>query len=72
MRKVQAAGVKAILSVPIWRTLGPENNPHYVPVGVINIDATTDKAATLLRDNMKILGRYFCDEGKLLAFLPSR
>lgn len=71
-RKVTAVGVKAVLSVPMWRTVGPVNNPHYRAVGVINLDARTDEAAALLKNNRESLGVYFADEGKLLAFLPSQ
>jgi hypothetical protein len=72
IKKVQTVGVKAILSIPMWRTIGTTNNPHYQPVGVINIDATTAEAAVLLKKNKERISSYFADEGKLLAFLPSR
>jgi hypothetical protein len=71
-RKIRRVNLKAVLSIPMWKKIGRDvNNLTYKPVGVINLDATTDAAATLLSDNRQALGIYFADEGKLLALLPS-
>jgi hypothetical protein len=53
--------VKAILSVPIFRQSESPSRPAKC-VGILNIDAVTDEAAKLLRDNEVSLAEYFTVE----------
>jgi len=64
----KTAHVKAILSIPVLlKKHNREGNSSFRPVGVINIDATTEEDADYLAAEERKLARYFRDFGIVLA-----
>lgn len=70
MRKTEEVGLKYVLSIPMLRKVGTENNPHWNPVGIINIDATTAADADLLAANKDTIASWMTRDGQRLALLP--
>jgi hypothetical protein len=64
--------LKAILSIPIFRTTKSDAMTRHKAVGVINIDAVSDRGAEWLLKNAKVLEAFFGDRGTTLVWLSIR
>jgi len=60
--------IQYILSVPLFRESQTDSR-SWKPVGVLNVDATTEEGAAFLRKNEKELAEYFFQVGKVIARL---
>lgn len=61
--------VKAVLSVPMIKTLGPRTNPKYTRAGVINLDAVSDAGADYLAANHLEIENELLRAGAILGSL---
>jgi hypothetical protein len=59
--------LKAILSVPIYETVGQLEKAHEICVGVINVDTKTDAGATHLAGKTRDLAVFLAKHGTLIA-----
>ena len=64
--------LKAILSIPIFRMTKSDAMTRHKVVGVINVDAVSDRGAEWLLKNKKILEAFFGDRGTTLVWLSVR
>lgn len=64
----KASNVKFILSVPLFRA-SQGDSKTFKPVGVINLDTTTEAGAAFLQANEGRLVTYFLEIGKVIACL---
>ena len=64
--------LKAILSIPLFRRTETEAMTHHKVVGVVNVDAVSDKGAEWLLKNAKTLEFFFGDKGTTLVWLSVR
>jgi hypothetical protein len=60
--------VMAILSVPMFRTLGPSDNPTFKAVGVLNLDAVSTEGADWLSAKKDEMAKFLSDHGTMLAY----
>jgi hypothetical protein len=64
----KTAPVKYILSVPLFKASKGDSRT-WKPVGVINLDSTTEEGAAFLQANEGRLAAYFIEIGKVIACL---
>lgn len=65
----RTAGVKAILSVPLFKEASPPPACRWVAVGIVNVDAVSEGGAEWLLENTDDVAQYFRAHGTVLALL---
>ena len=71
-QRQKAQHLKAILSIPMFRTTKSDAMTHHKVVGVINVDAVSDKGAEWVLKNRENLEAFWGDRGTTLVWLSVR
>ena len=64
--------LKAIVSIPLFKEIRTDAMTHHKVVGVINVDAVSERGAEWLLTNRERLENFFGDRGTTLVWLSGR